>query len=135
MDRPLAYIVAVLLSLNFVGVTVFTNPHGWINTSLGEAGQLGGILLKASTALATILRNILSLKIICWIQGWSFILDTVLSAVSFGFIYFFLPESSTVKAEDAMEQMWRPHWFWSRVLPARDVENNLSVGIESRQYI
>lgn len=113
-----AYLVLVLICVYVAGFGWSWGPLGWLVPS--EIFQLeirsaGQCITVAVSFLFTFIVAQTFLAMLCGFKAGIFFFFGGLVLVMTGFVYLFLPETRNIPIEK-MDQIWRDHWFWNRVV-------------------
>ncbi|GJM91459.1 hypothetical protein PR202_ga07832 [Eleusine coracana subsp. coracana] len=95
-----------------LGPLTFLVPAEVCPLEIRSAGQS---IVVAVTFLMTFVMGQTFLVILCRIKSAVFFVFGGWICLMTLFVYLFLPESKKLPMEQ-MEQVWRRHWFWKKVL-------------------
>ncbi|KAK3153295.1 hypothetical protein QOZ80_2BG0170380 [Eleusine coracana subsp. coracana] len=118
MDRNYAYLVLIMMCVFVAGFgwswgpLTFLVPAEVCPLEIRSAGQS---IVVAVTFLMTFVIGQTFLVILCRIKSTVFFVFGGWICLMTLFVYLFLPESKKLPMEQ-MEQVWRRHWFWKKVL-------------------
>ncbi|KAF6149884.1 hypothetical protein GIB67_008605 [Kingdonia uniflora] len=113
-----AYLILALIFVYVAGFGYSWGPLGWLIPSeifpleIRSAGQ--SITVAVSFFFTFIVAQTL-LAILCHLKAGIFFFFGGWVIVMTGFVYFFLPETKNLPMEK-MDQVWREHWFWKRIV-------------------
>lgn len=141
-------IVAVILGLKFGGekqlskeysvlvvvvICLFVAAFGWSWGPLGwtvpseifplETRSAGQSITVAVNLFFTFVIAQVFLTMLCSFKFGIFLFFAGWIVVMTIFVYMFLPETKGVPIEE-MVLLWRKHWFWKKVMPSLDLEND-----------
>ncbi|KMT10956.1 hypothetical protein BVRB_5g112890 isoform C [Beta vulgaris subsp. vulgaris] len=113
-----AYLVLVLICVYVAGFGLSWGPLGWLVPSeifqleIRSAGQ--SITVAVNFVFTFIIAQTFLAMLCCFKAGIFFFFGGWVLVMT-GFIYFFLPETKSIPLEK-MDQIWRDHWFWSKIV-------------------
>ncbi|KAJ6797261.1 hexose carrier protein HEX6-like [Iris pallida] len=131
VNRTYALVVLVLIAVYVAGFGWSWGPLGWLVPSevfpleIRSAGQ--GITLIVSNVFTFIIAQTF-LAMLCHLKAGIFYFFGGWVAVMTIFVYFFLPETSSVPIEQ-MVQVWREHWFWKRTVAVDEEEREVDLPV------
>lgn len=117
-SKGYAYLVLVLICVYVAGFSWSWGPLGWLVPSeifpleirsTGQSVTVAVNFLFTFVIAQTFLAMLCDFKalIFFFFGGWVLVMTC--------FVYFLLPETRNIPIEQ-MDQIWRHHWFWSRVV-------------------
>lgn len=120
MDKEYAYLVLVIMCVFVAGFAWSWGPLTYlVPTEICplEIRSAGQSIVIAVIFLVTFLIGQTFLAMLCHLKFGTFFLFGGWVCVMTLFVYFFLPETKQLPMEQ-MEQVWRSHWFWKRIVDA-----------------
>ncbi|CAD6201515.1 unnamed protein product [Miscanthus lutarioriparius] len=120
MDKEYAYLVLVIMCVFVAGFAWSWGPLTYlVPTEICplEIRSAGQSVVIAVIFLVTFLIGQTFLAMLCHLKFGTFFLFGGWVCVMTLFVYFFLPETKQLPMEQ-MEQVWRSHWFWKRIVDA-----------------
>lgn len=85
--------VAIVMVINYIGVTLLINPHGWIKSQVSRtSGQILGVRLNFIAFGMNAIMNFFSINMLCKLGGWMFLVDVALAVVLLSFLHYLVPE-------------------------------------------
>ncbi|KAL6005077.1 hypothetical protein ACLOJK_005638 [Asimina triloba] len=126
LSKGYAYVLLVLISLYAAGFSFPWGPLGWLVPS--EIFQLeirsaGLSITVAVSFLFTFLFAQTLLAILCHFKAGIFFFFSGWAALMTAFVYLLLPETKNMPIEK-MDEVWKAHWFWKRIVADDDDGNN-----------
>jgi sugar porter (SP) family MFS transporter len=120
MDKEYAYLVLVIMCVFVAGFAWSWGPLTYlVPTEICplEIRSAGQSIVIAVIFLVTFLIGQTFLAMLCHLKFGTFFLFGGWVCVMTLLVYFFLPETKQLPMEQ-MEQVWRSHWFWKRIVDA-----------------
>ncbi|CAD6343299.1 unnamed protein product [Miscanthus lutarioriparius] len=120
MDKEYAYLVLVIMCVFVAGFAWSWGPLTYlVPTEICplEIRSAGQSIVIAVIFLVTFLIGQTFLAMLCHLKFGTFFLFGGWVCVMTLFVYLFLPETKQLPMEQ-MEQVWRSHWFWKRIVDA-----------------
>lgn len=120
-----AYLVLVLVSIFVAGFAWSWGPLGWLVSSeiyqleRRSAGQ--SITVAVGFFFIFVVAQMFS-SMLCHMKSGIFFFFGGWVAVMTGFVYLSLPETKNMPIEK-MEQVWKDHWYWKRIVGDRKEES------------
>lgn len=108
-------------------------PLGWLVPSeicSLEVRSAGQALNVAVNMLFTFAIAQIFLSMLCHLKFGLFFFFAGFVVIMTIFVALFLPETKGVPIEE-MNSVWRSHWFWSKIVPAADNNDNRKNTIEN----
>ncbi|XP_021287305.1 hexose carrier protein HEX6-like [Herrania umbratica] len=118
LSKGYAYLVLALICVYVAGFAWSWGPLGWLVPSeifpleIRSAGQS---ITVAVGFLFTFIIAQTFLSMLCHFKSGIFFFFGGWVVLMTAFVYFFLPETKNVPIEQ-MENVWREHWFWKRIV-------------------
>uniref|UniRef100_A0A0E0R2H3 Major facilitator superfamily (MFS) profile domain-containing protein n=1 Tax=Oryza rufipogon TaxID=4529 RepID=A0A0E0R2H3_ORYRU len=118
MDREYAYLVLITMCVFVAGFAwswgplTFLVPTEICPLEIRSAGQS---IVVAVVFLMTFVIGQTFLAVLCRIKSGTFFFFAGWICLMTVFVYFFLPETKKLPMEQ-MEQVWRKHWFWKKIV-------------------
>lgn len=134
MEKEYAYLVLVIMCVFVAGFAWSWGPLTYlVPTEICplEIRSAGQSIVIAVIFLVTFLIGQTFLAMLCHLKFGTFFLFGGWVCVMTLLVYFFLPETKQLPMEQ-MEQVWRNHWFWKRIVvsPSRD---DADAGLQEEQ--
>ncbi|KAF7056315.1 hypothetical protein CFC21_063732 [Triticum aestivum] len=118
MDKEYGYLVLVIMCVFVAGFAWSWGPLTYlVPTEICplEIRSAGQSVLIAVIFLMTFVIGQTFLNMLCHLKFGTFFLFGGWVCVMTLFVFFFLPETKQLPMEQ-MEQVWRKHWFWKRIV-------------------
>lgn len=118
MEKEYAYLVLVIMCVFVAGFAWSWGPLTYlVPTEICplEIRSAGQSVVIAVIFFVTFLIGQTFLAMLCHLKFGTFFLFGGWVCVMTLFVYFFLPETKQLPMEQ-MEQVWRTHWFWKRIV-------------------
>jgi MFS transporter, SP family, sugar:H+ symporter len=118
MEKEYAYMVLVIMCVFVAGFAWSWGPLTYlVPTEICplEIRSAGQSIVIAVIFLVTFLIGQTFLAMLCHFKFGTFFLFGGWVCLMTLFVYFFLPETKKLPMEQ-MEQVWRRHWFWKRIV-------------------
>ncbi|XP_047061632.1 hexose carrier protein HEX6-like [Lolium rigidum] len=124
MEKEYAYLVLVIMCVFVAGFAWSWGPLTYlVPTEICplEIRSAGQSVVIAVIFLVTFLIGQTFLAMLCHLKFGTFFLFGGWVCVMTMFVFFFLPETKQLPMEQ-MEQVWRRHWFWKRIVGEEEEE-------------
>ncbi|KAL5200864.1 hypothetical protein ABZP36_035218 [Zizania latifolia] len=124
MDKEYAYLVWITMCVFVAGFAwswgplTFLVPTEICPLEIRSAGQS---IVIAVVFLMTFVIGQTFLAVLCRIKSGTFFVFAGWICLMTVFVYFFLPETKKLPMEQ-MEQIWRKHWFWKKIVGEEEEE-------------
>ncbi|RLN41645.1 hexose carrier protein HEX6-like [Panicum miliaceum] len=124
MEKEYAYLVLIIMCVFVAGFAWSWGPLTYlVPTEICplEIRSAGQSIVIAVIFLVTFVIGQTFLAMLCHVKFGTFFLFGGWVCVMTLFVYFFLPETKQLPMEQ-MEQVWRRHWFWKRIVGEEEEE-------------
>jgi len=124
MEKEYAYLVLIIMCVFVAGFAWSWGPLTYlVPTEICplEIRSAGQSIVIAVIFLVTFVIGQTFLAMLCHLKFGTFFLFGGWVCVMTLFVYFFLPETKQLPMEQ-MEQVWRRHWFWRRIIVGEEEE-------------
>lgn len=124
MEKDYAYLVLTFMCIFVTGFGWSWGPLTYLvptEISPLEIRSAGQSIVVAVMFMVTFVIGQTFLAMLCHLKYGTFLLFGGWVCVMTVFVYFLLPETKKIPMEQ-MEQVWRRHWFWKRVVGEEGVE-------------
>ncbi|VAI25747.1 unnamed protein product [Triticum turgidum subsp. durum] len=118
MDKEYGYLVLIIMCVFVAGFAWSWGPLTYlVPTEICplEIRSAGQSVVIAVIFLMTFVIGQTFLNMLCHLKFGTFFLFGGWVCVMTLFVFFFLPETKQLPMEQ-MEQVWRKHWFWKRII-------------------
>ncbi|KAJ3672554.1 hypothetical protein LUZ60_007275 [Juncus effusus] len=122
LSKAYAYLVICFILVYVAGFAYSWGPLGWLIPSeifpleIRSAGQ--SINVAVNFLLTSFIAQMF-LTMLCHMKSGLFFFFAGWLVVMTVFVYLFLPETKNIPIEK-IDQVWRQHWFWKRVVESSD---------------
>ncbi|KAJ4784584.1 Sugar transport protein [Rhynchospora pubera] len=118
MEKEYAYLVIIIMCVFVTGFAWSWGPLTYLvpnEISPLEIRSAAQSIVVAVLFLITFFIGQTFLAMLCHLKAGTFFLFTGMLLAMTTFVYFLLPETKKVPLEQ-MEQIWRRHWFWQKII-------------------